>query len=61
LGATASGETAFALETLGRNNEFRGADPLLATLESELREINDELRRFVHAKRRSRDNDRITE
>ncbi len=53
LGAMSSGETAFALETLGRNNELRGADPLLATLESELPEIDEELKRFVHAKRRS--------
>ncbi len=53
LGATASGETAFALETLGRNNELRGADSLLATLESELPEINQELRRFVLTKRQS--------
>ena len=53
LGATASGETAFALETLGRNNELHGADPLFATLESELPAIHEEFKRFVHAKRRS--------
>ncbi|MHB0959020.1 MAG: Hpt domain-containing protein [Pirellulaceae bacterium] len=51
LGATASSETAFALELLARNNQLLRADPLLATLESQLPEVCEELAQFVRAKR----------
>ncbi|MCU0958989.1 MAG: Hpt domain-containing protein [Pirellulaceae bacterium] len=54
LGAADSGQTAFTIEKLARNQQLEGTDRLCHTLETALPGIYDELNQYVRQRRGAR-------